>query len=145
MKSFYDESHLTFPEKYCSLLLRISFFLKWTPWISSQYYDDPLEFFNFLHLPFWESSFFPQILTYPPGIPTTFNIPPGNFYWYSQQGVSNFFLGKPVVSQQLFFNIEYPYHFYFLLLYFSLFRANSRVPHSLGIKVQVTDFHQYIR
>ena len=39
-----------------------------------------------------------KIMAYPPGIPTTFTLPPGIFYWYPQQWVlyiQFFFLEKP--------------------------------------------------
>ena len=39
-------------------------------------------------------SFFPQILIYPLGIPTTFTMPPGNFHWFPQHGGFNFIPGK---------------------------------------------------
>ena len=52
-----------FQKKIVPPVLRISIFLKFTPWISSQIYRDP-----------------PGVFGLPPGIPTTFSLPPGIFH-----------------------------------------------------------------
>ena len=84
-----------FPEKSWIPLLRIPIFLKLTPWIYSQIYRDPLEF--------------SIILVYPPGIPTTFTLPPGIFHWYPEQGVTIIFLKKPI-------SIDSNYNTYLILI-----------------------------
>ena len=68
-----------FQKKKCAPLLRISTFWSWPHWISSRIYLDSLGFSIFLHWPPWKSMFFPQLLVYPRGIPTTFTLPPWNF------------------------------------------------------------------
>ena len=79
----------------CALLLRISFFWIWFPLISSQFYDDPPGIFHFFASTSLEILVCPSNFDIPPGIPTMFTLPPGNFHWYPQQGVSNFFWKSP--------------------------------------------------
>ena len=64
-------------------LLRISIFLKLTTQISWQIYRDPLGNPHFF-----------SIFGLPPGIPTTFTLPPRIFHWYPQQRGYNFFFWK---------------------------------------------------
>ena len=58
-----------FQKKTVPPVLRVSIFLKLNPRISSQLYNDPLEFFYFFALN-------PLAVDIPPGIPTTFTLPP---------------------------------------------------------------------
>ena len=85
-----------FQKKIAPPLLRISIFLNFTPWISSQIYRDPPGIFNFFFAltPPLEIHVFSSIFGAPPGIPTTFPLPPGFFHWYPQQGGYNFFSEK---------------------------------------------------
>ena len=57
----------------------------------------PMKFKFLLWTP-WKSTFFHQILTYPPGIPTTFGLNPWN---YPQQGIIIFFWKSPLCTQCL--------------------------------------------
>ena len=74
-----------FPEKNCTApplhLLRISIILKLTPWISSQIYPSGVTVnFPFFCIDPLEIHVFSSISGEPPGIQTTFTLPPGIFH-----------------------------------------------------------------
>ena len=79
-------SHWAFPEKnfYPHPLLGISIFLKLTPWISSQIYRDPLEFFALTPLEIHVS-------------PSNFWCTPWNFPLISSTGGYNFFFWNSLI------------------------------------------------
>ena len=60
----------------------------------------PLEFsFFFLHWPPpWKSTFFPQFLVHSLEFQQILLYVPGIFHWYPQQGVTIFFLEKPIFT-----------------------------------------------
>ena len=70
-----------FQKKIVPPLLRISIFLKLTPWISSQIYRDPPGIFYFFALtPLENPYFFPQSLVYPLEFQRLLLYPPGIFH-----------------------------------------------------------------
>ena len=76
-----------FPEKNCTPCW--GFFWSWPPWISSQIYR-----IFFLHWQPWKTNVFSSSFGVPPGIQTTFTLPPWNFPLISSTGVLQFFSGK---------------------------------------------------
>ena len=92
------------------------YFLKLTPGFSIKFTVTPLEF-SISCTP-WESMFFAQFLMCPPGIPTTYNLPPRIFHWYPQQDV--FFWKRNSERQKNYHQYRYKFSFLFWSLWWQI-------------------------
>ena len=135
-----------FSRNICTPLLRwgYRFFLKFTPWISSQIYRDPSGIFHcFCIDPLWKSMFFPQFLVYPPGIPTTLLQPLEFFIDILNRGVTIFFWKSPILIETVLIesliwisvcrllNLSNPHCFYnSSVLVYSVWMEQERQAHS---------------
>ena len=86
-KTQWTNDQMSFSRKKLYPLLRI--FLKLTPLD----FQSNLPYF-FLHWPPWKTNVFSSSFGVPPGIQTTFTLPPWNFPLISSTGVLQFFSGK---------------------------------------------------